>query len=74
MLYENIIAKFRNTQGWSEDIKCNIEVKQACPLSPTLFDIYIDKLESCFETTIYVDTTLAGIVINFVIHVMILFY
>jgi hypothetical protein len=34
---ENIIAKFKNTKGWSKEIKCNIGVKQGCPLSPTLF-------------------------------------
>lgn len=26
-LYENVIAKFRNTRGWSKDINCNIGVQ-----------------------------------------------
>jgi hypothetical protein len=30
-LYENIIAKFRSTKGWLEEINCNIGVKQGCP-------------------------------------------
>ena len=30
-------------------LKCNIGVKQGFPLSPTLFGIYIDKLEGCLE-------------------------
>jgi hypothetical protein len=48
-LYENVISKFRNTKGWLEEINCNIGVKQGCPMSPTLFGIYIDKLEGCLE-------------------------
>ena len=48
-LYKNAIAKFKRKEGWSKDIKCNIGVKQGFPLSPTLFDIYIDKLEGCLE-------------------------
>ena len=48
-LYENIICKFNITEGWSKEINCNIGVKQGCPLSPTLFGMYIDKLEECLE-------------------------
>jgi hypothetical protein len=48
-MYENIIAKLKNTEGWSKKIHYNIGVKQGCPLSATLFDIYIDKLEDCLE-------------------------
>jgi hypothetical protein len=40
-LYENVIAKFRTSDSRSEEIKCNIGVKQGCPLSHTIFDIYI---------------------------------
>jgi hypothetical protein len=38
---------FKNTKGWSKEINYNIRVKQGCPLSHTLFGIYIDKLEEC---------------------------
>jgi hypothetical protein len=42
-LYETVIAKFRNTQGWSKEINCNIRVQQGCPFPPILFGIYIDN-------------------------------
>jgi hypothetical protein len=66
-MYENIIAKFKNSEGWSKEINCNIG-KQGCPLSPTLFDIYIDKLEDCLEKAGCVGPTLTGIVINLLLY------
>ena len=62
-LYENVIAKFKTNEGWSKNIKCNIRVKQGCPLSPTLFGIYIYNLEGCLEEVGCADTILAGIVV-----------
>ena len=62
-LYENVIAKFKSNEGWSKDIKYNIGVKQGFPLSPTIFGIYIDKLEGCLEEAGCAATILAGIVI-----------
>ena len=35
-LYENLIAMLKRNEGWLKDIKCNIGVKQGCPLSPNL--------------------------------------
>ena len=67
-LYENVIAKFKSNEGWSKDIKCNIGVKQGCPLSPTLFGIYIDKLEGCLEEAGCAGTILAGIVIILLLY------
>ena len=46
---EKIIYKFKNTKGWPKEINYNINVKQGCPLSPTLFGIYIDNLEDFLE-------------------------
>jgi hypothetical protein len=63
-MYENVISKFKTTKGCSKDINYNIGVKQGCPLSPTLFRIYIDKLEECLEKAGCVGPTLTGIVIN----------
>jgi hypothetical protein len=67
-LYEIVIAKFRSTEGWSEEIDCNIGVKQGCPLSPTLFSIYIDKLEYCLEVASCVGPTLTSIVIILLLY------
>jgi len=48
-LCENVIAKLKSNEGWLKDIKCNIRVRQGCPLCPTLFGIYIDKIEGYLE-------------------------
>ena len=50
-------------------INCNIGVKQGCPLSPTPFGIYIDKLEDFLENVGFVIPTLTGIVINILLYV-----
>jgi hypothetical protein len=67
-MYEKIIAKFKNIEGWSKEINCNIGVKQGCPLSLSLFGIYIDKLEDCLEKAGCVSPTLNGIVINILLY------
>jgi hypothetical protein len=67
-MYENIIAKFKNIKGWSKEINCNIGVKQGCPLSPTFFGIYIDKLEDCLEKAGCVGPTVTAIVINLLLY------
>ena len=67
-MYENVIAKFKNIEGWSKEINYNIRAKQGCPLSPTLFCIYIDKLEDCLENVGCVGPTLTDIVINLLLY------
>jgi hypothetical protein len=66
-LCESIISKFRNMEGWLEEINYNIGVKQGCPLSLTLFGIYIDKLEDCLEEAGCVGPILTGIVLNILV-------
>ena len=68
-LYENAIAKFKNNEGWTIYINCNIEVKQGFPLLPTLFGNYINKLEKCLEEAGCAGTILVGIVIILLLYV-----
>ena len=68
-MHVNVIAKFKNTEGWSKEINFNIGVKQGCPLFTTLSGIYIDKLEECLEKAGCVGPTLIGIVINLLLYV-----
>jgi hypothetical protein len=67
-MYEHVISKFKNIEGWLKEINCNIGVKQGCPLSPNLVGIYIDKLEDCLEKEGCVIHTLTGIVINIILY------
>ena len=67
-IYESVISKFSNMEGWSKDINCNIGVKQGFPLSPVFFGIYIDKLEGCLEEASCVVTFLARIVIILLLY------
>jgi hypothetical protein len=68
-LYEIFISKFRSIEAWLKEINCNIGVKQVFPLSPTLFGIYIDKLEDCLEVAGCFGPPLASIVIIFLLYV-----
>jgi hypothetical protein len=67
-MYENVISKFKNTEGWSKEINYNIRVKQGFPLSLVLFGIYIDTLEECSEKADCVSPTLTSIVINILLY------
>lgn len=48
-LYDQVWVKIRTKQGFSECFGSDIGVKQGCPLSPTLFGVYIDKLQEWID-------------------------
>ena len=68
-LYEMVIAKIKTTEGSSKDIKCNITVNQWCPLSSTLFVIYMDMLEEFLEIMRCKGTGLIGDMITLLLYV-----
>ena len=43
-LYEQVVARVQCPGGLSEAIASTVGVKQGCPLSPTLFGLYIDEV------------------------------
>ena len=56
IFYKNIIAMYQNTEylikcghGHLDPIKSNLGLKQGCPLSPILFNIYIDNVGEIFD-------------------------
>lgn len=44
-IYEEVKIKIITSTNSSKRFRSDIRVKQGCPLSPTLFGLYIDKLE-----------------------------
>ena len=50
-LYAHDSAAVRSSQGISAIFRCLLGVKQGCPLSPTLFGLYVDGLEKHLRET-----------------------
>ncbi|KAH9299597.1 hypothetical protein KI387_031279, partial [Taxus chinensis] len=67
-LYEQVRAKIKTREGMSECFGSNIGVKQGCPLSPTLFGLYIDKLEDWLNKTEGGGIQLASFVVKLLLY------
>ena len=67
-LYEKVRAKIRTGEGISECFGSDIGVKQGCPLSPTLFGLYIDNLEAWLSKTDGEGVHLAGYVVKLLLY------
>ena len=48
-MYETISYKIKLRDGYLDPISSNLGLKQGCPLSPMLFNIYIDDVEDIFD-------------------------
>lgn len=67
-LYEISISKLKTNEGWFKDSKCNIKFKQGCRLFPSLFGIYIDKIQECLEIVGCKGMDVTGIIITLLIY------
>ena len=47
-LYRSVRGQVRTLEGLS-DVHSTIGVKQGCPLSPTLFGMYVNEVSNCIE-------------------------
>ena len=68
-LYKQIKVKIRTKVGMSKCFSSDIGVKQGCPLSPTLFDLYTDKLEEWLNKANGEGIQLDEYVIRFLLYV-----
>ncbi|MCO5572106.1 hypothetical protein L7F22_025857 [Adiantum nelumboides] len=48
-LYGSVLGRIRTPEGDSDIIQSTIGVKQGCPLSPTLFGMYIDEVSDYID-------------------------
>ena len=48
-MYTSIYRNIRIKDDMCRTVMSKIDVKQGCPLSPTLFSQYIDELETCLD-------------------------
>ena len=67
-LYVRVMGRVRIGTSWTTEITSTIGVKQGCPLSPTLFGLYIDELETTIRTLGGASCSLAEAVIQILLY------
>lgn len=67
-LYEEVKVKIRTSSRISENFRSSIGVKQGCLLSPTLFGLYINKLEEWLNSQGGDGIQLGKFVIKFLLY------
>ena len=68
-LYALDSAAVRSSQGISAIFRCLMGVKQGCPLSPTLFGLYVDGLEKHLLNMTDIDApTLMGVMVPLLLY------
>ena len=68
-LYAHDSAAVRSSQGISAIFRCLMGVKQGCPLSSTLFNLYVDGLEKhLLETADINAPTLMGVMVPLLLY------
>lgn len=68
-LYAHDSAAVRNSEGISEIFDCLMGVKQGCPLSATLFGLFVDGLEQHLMDTVGHDApSLSGVLIPLLLY------
>jgi hypothetical protein len=48
-MYETVSYKIKLKDGYLDPIKSNLGLKQGCPLSPMMFNLYIDDIKDIFD-------------------------
>ncbi len=67
-LYESVSGRVRTPNGLSESTRSTVGVKQGCPLSPTLFGLYIDEISEYIERWGGSGAGLAGVTIPILLY------
>ena len=68
MHYESVSRHVRSSKGLSKAAASTIRLKQGCPLSPTLFGLYIDEVSHYIERFGGLGARLAGIAIRILLY------
>lgn len=67
-LYEQVVGRVRCPGGLSEEVTSTIGVKQGCPLSPTLFGLYVDEISDFIDRGGGRGTSLSGFLIALLLY------